>query len=142
MTQRVPIWMIASLLVGGALGSQGYAQTIFDETYTGADLAAFPSLTTRPISVMGSVLNVGAGSIGFERLLEIPIVSAGALAANQEVSISLTLTESPPPGANTDHDFYVGVTDGEFYAVEDRVPRVYPWVNEPSCHDLLAKRCR
>jgi hypothetical protein len=44
--------------------------------------------------------------------LEIPIVPAQTLASNQETIISFSLTESPPPGADSDHDIYVGVTDG------------------------------
>ena len=115
MKQQLSSLVIMTLLFGGVFASEGVGLTLFNETYTGAELATFPILTTRPTSVSGNTLNVGTGGIFSERLLEIPIVTAGAIAPNQEVSISFSLTESPPPGASGDHDIYVGVDDGMFF---------------------------
>ena len=111
-----PIFIVVSLgILAGTVPAAGKASTIFSETYSGANLVEFPILTSRPISVSGTTLNVGTGGIFPERLIEIPVVSAGTLSSNQEVTASFSLNESPPSGSLSDHDIYVGITDGTFY---------------------------
>ena len=86
-------------------------EVAFKQSYTGAELAQLGLLTQRPVSVDGDLLLIGQGPDGFDPLVEIPLVAPGVLDADASVSMTITINETPPPDANSDHDIVIGLTE-------------------------------
>jgi hypothetical protein len=68
-----------------------HAAVLYDMTWDGAQLYNDPTITfpTRTPVLAGTELQYGAGSVGFEKFMQIPLASAGSLPATGDIVVTV-----------------------------------------------------
>ena len=69
----------------------GHATILYDMTWDGAQLYNDPTVTfpTRTPVLVGTELQYGAGNVGFEKFMQIPLASAGTLPATGDIVVTV-----------------------------------------------------
>lgn len=100
------------------------AATIFNQSYTGADIFNDPtaSFPTRTPILDGSSLRFGTGTGQQEKLVELPLIPAGTISPNAITTVTYTINLTRLTG---DSDNQFGLIDGSgshvTFAVQDHV---------------------
>ena len=110
-------------------------QPIHSLFITPNNLRQYASYVDSDITVGPRIISVTSGNSG-ERLIEIPIASAGKLNRSTSVRITVSLSAT---GGTTDKDPYFGITDGtnlnEFYMRDNYV---YPCLPASGSYDAIS----
>jgi hypothetical protein len=102
----------AALCIAGSAHSQTVA---YNQTFTGAQLAAAPGVQFyhRPTSVSGSSLDFGTGNSGWNQMMVLPLLPAGALTSATDVVVNVAWNRSRMT-ADNDSGFMLSDGSGNF----------------------------